>query len=87
MPSGPPELHQYWCDKDPIGSGDTAAWEYLKSRGYRDRKFVIYHPDPNHKESEEDAKAINYLCWEWDWAFDQGIANEQSTTHNRDTTG
>lgn len=73
MPSGPPELHEYWCNKDDEGVGDRAAWTHLASRGYKNRKGIIYHPDPNHQELPEDGKAIDYLCAEWDWAFEKTI--------------
>lgn len=71
MPSGSPELHEYWCSRDlEQGRGDLAAMNHLRARGYRlsnDGKWEwispVFPPEP----SEEALRAINYLCWEWDF--------------------
>jgi hypothetical protein len=68
MPSGPPELHDYWCAKDETGAGDLAAKHYLEDRGYiLTRRWTWIQPESIETPSPEDNKAINYLVWEWDW--------------------
>jgi hypothetical protein len=68
MPSGPPELHKYWCDKDPEGCGDAAAIEYLGRQGYKlTKEWFWIPPTPDHEPTEEENKALNYLVWEWDF--------------------
>lgn len=68
MPSGPPELHEYWCNKDPDGSGDWAAIRYLKSKNYTLLPtFFWVKPSPDHVPTAEENMALNYLWWEWDF--------------------
>lgn len=71
MPSGPPELHEYWSNKDPNSPGaDTNAERHLRKNG-----FVLtggwewIHPTYKHIDeiSDEDYKAISYLIMEWDY--------------------
>lgn len=69
MPSGPPELHRYWCRKGPYdGEGDTNAMHYLRQRGYVLTKgWTWIKPASIPEPSPEDNKALNYLVWEWDF--------------------
>ena len=67
MPSGPPELHRYWCDKDPGGNGDWAAQAHLRARGYvLTRRWDWWIPF-GRELSDEDESAIRYLMLEWDF--------------------
>jgi len=45
------------------------AWRLLCANGYKDIGGMICHDDPNHIETPEECKAINYLCSEWDYGF------------------
>lgn len=74
MPSGPPELHEYWCARDERG-GDIAAQHHLQSRGFTLTKTWSWRPPWGHQFSDEDNSAINYLCWEWDFG---GVEDEEA---------
>lgn len=67
MPSGPAELHQKWCDKDPHGFGDLAAMAHLRKQGLILTDGWCWKA-PAHYEPDEEAKsAISYLMLEWDF--------------------
>jgi len=74
MPSGPPELHEYWCSKSQDG-GDFAAIKHLRSRGLTLTDRWEWRKPPEFEFSEEDYRAINYLMWEWDFG---GIEDARS---------
>lgn len=71
MPSGPPELHQYWEEKDLNSPGaDYNAEKHLKEQGYTlTRGWEWIHPTYKHVNDlpEEDWSAISYLIVEWDY--------------------
>lgn len=67
MPSGPPELHEFWSNFDPDGYADMNAANYLKKQGYREDRFEWLRPSLEHEPTELELSAINYLMWEWDW--------------------
>jgi len=51
---------------------DNEAWEYLKSKGFTEERFLIKSPsDKSSKDfSEKENSAISYLIFEWDWDWD-----------------
>lgn len=63
MPSGPPELHEKFGD-------DSNAWSVLFRAGYTDDRGMIVPPDEEHRPTEEEREAIEYLILEWDYAWD-----------------
>lgn len=68
MPSGPPELHEFWCNHGPTEYGDLNAMKYLKDRGYKlTKKWSWVLPSKGYEPRALDNSAINYLCWEWDF--------------------
>lgn len=73
MPSGPPELHEYWSNKDENNYADVNAQVYLQKQGYTlVNGFEWNRPSLDHEPTEEELSAISYLMWEWDWG---GIAD------------
>lgn len=72
MPSGPPELHEYWCAAGPYdGDGDLNAIRHLQERGFAqcysfDLSLDWIAPD-GLKPTALDLSAIDYLALEWDW--------------------
>lgn len=71
MPSGPPELHEYWSNKDLNSLGaDVNATRYLEKNGYvLTKEWEWTHPTYKHVNDlpEEDWSAISYLIMEWDY--------------------
>lgn len=70
MPSGPPELHEKWCARDPEGRGDMAAMGHLEAAGYklgRDWHWTL--PSPDHVPTAEELSALDYLVLEWDYGW------------------
>ncbi len=66
MPSGPPELHDKWCEYGPTEMGDVNAIKYLENRGFKlGRDFFWTAPD--RFISTEESMAIDYLILEWDF--------------------
>lgn len=77
MPSGPPELHEFWSnyytdweDERMMKSGDFNASRYLKEQGFTlTRGWEWTHP--THKDyndlSELEYSAIYYMVHEWDY--------------------
>lgn len=80
MPSGPPELHEEWCNRSPTGDGDFEAMRYLRKRGYKltDKWFWVA-PSRYHTPSAKENSAINYLMWEWDFG---GVETEEKYYEN-----
>lgn len=54
--------------------GDDGPWEFLKSRGYTMDHFYISIPSPLRKITEDEGDCIDFLCDEWDWAFENVTA-------------
>lgn len=54
----------YFPDMEP---GDGEA--FLKSQGYTIKGGWIKHPTKDHVETRKEAIVIDYLIWEWDYAF------------------
>ena len=71
MPSGPPELHEKYCNLGPHeGIGDANAITFLESKGYvLSGDWFWSHPEKKNYDlmSEEEYEALCYLCWEWDF--------------------
>lgn len=71
MPSGPPELHEFWSNFNEHGYADTNAKRYLVSQGYKEgdgeNRWEWFRPSLDHEPTELEISAINYLMWEWDW--------------------
>ena len=67
MPQGPTHLHEMWQD-------DGKAMRFLEGNGYgiSSKGFIV--PGPNPLKSDEAISAIQYLCLEWDYAF-EGFGN------------
>lgn len=63
MPSYPTDS---WDD-------EAEAWDYLASLGFTQHRSVIRPPSPDFDFGlypKSLSEAINYLCGEWDWAYD-----------------
>lgn len=77
MPSGPPELHEFWSsyytdwpDERMQGSGDLAAERYLNEAGFTlTRGWQWTHPTYKSIEdlTELEYSAVSYLVMEWDY--------------------
>jgi hypothetical protein len=64
MPSGPPELWKYF----PNGDGDALkaiAENYVVGKG-----FVIRPKIAGYKPTDIENKALDFLFFEWDYAFE-----------------
>lgn len=48
---------------------DVTAWSLLRKSRYKCWRGMIYNLGENHKESEEERDAINFLCDEYDYGF------------------
>lgn len=46
-------------------------WAFLASKGYTERMGFISLPSPLHKITEDEGDCIDFLCDEWDWAFER----------------
>ena len=50
---------------------DWDAWKFLRSRGYEMHKGRIkYRPDKLNNMPKDEADALDYLCYEWDWSYE-----------------
>ena len=69
MPQASDELRQRMNERfgDPIDDGEP--WKFLKARGYTAPRFLIRPPE-GHTVTEDEGECIDFLCDEWDWAFD-----------------
>lgn len=47
---------------------DAAAMEFLERRGYRLTRSWSWVPPVDHKPTQEELSAVNYLFDEWDYA-------------------
>ena len=75
-----PSYDSYWYKTD------TAASDYLESRGYTvDRTFTIHPPKsvPPYWESYLEWEAILYLVHGWDWAYDRKGEVDKSSTRSK----
>jgi hypothetical protein len=61
MPQAPDYLREKFED-------DCAAWDVLDKGGFKEKNFVIYHPE-GCKPTQEEIDAIDYLIMEWDWDY------------------
>ena len=62
MPSGPAHLHARFVN-------DSVAWDYLRRRGFKHKRFVISPPYRQYQLTKGESDAIDYLWMEWDWAY------------------
>lgn len=63
MPSGPSHWHEFWED-------DQKPSEYLTKRGFKfTRAGMIVHSQPDFEPDVLDQAAIQYLCFEWDYGY------------------
>lgn len=60
-----PQAPKYLTDKF---EDDCAAWDILDKGGFKERSFIIYHPEAR-KPNKEENEAIDYLIMEWDWDY------------------
>ena len=60
MPSYPSDV---WND-------EGQAWMHLARLGFTQYKYVIRPPYENFNFDYETTEAVNYLCGEWDWAYE-----------------
>ncbi len=65
MPSGPDHWHKFW-------EGDTKPIDYLRSRGFRFLRDGYITHDKDFAADALDHAAIQYLIFEWDYAFELG---------------
>lgn len=63
MPQAPQHLRDLFPD-------DRVAWFLLK-RNFTDTRGVI-RPNAGHKPTEAELLAVDYLCLEWDYAYETG---------------
>lgn len=50
---------------------DWEAWKFLESRDYKmDKGRIFFRPEKKGNMPEDEQAAINYLFWEWDWAYE-----------------
>jgi hypothetical protein len=69
MPQATDELRARMKARFGDEIADGPPWEYLVSRGYAQRGYMIFMPSAEHKMTEEEGECIDFLCDEWDWAF------------------
>jgi len=50
--------------------GDGGPHTFLLSRGYTEKAGLISKPTPSHTMSSEEAECIEFLCDEWDYAYE-----------------
>lgn len=76
MPSGPPELHEFWSnyytDQEDVRmqAGDLNACRYLKEQGFtRTNNWTWTHPTYTSYDemTQLEYDAIYYLIHEWDY--------------------
>lgn len=69
MPSGPPELHEKWCNAGPyVGHGDSNALRLLAKGGLKPNRGGMFLIPAERTLSGEEISALDYLAWEWDYA-------------------
>ena len=56
-------MEQGWYEESEHG-----AWTFLKSQGFTMNKGVINKME--REVTEDEWEAIDYLCGEWDWAYE-----------------
>lgn len=56
---------------DPID--ETGPLQYLMSCGYSERGGMLTPTFFDHKISERESECIQFLCDEWDFAFDPSL--------------
>lgn len=62
MPTASPELRAAWP------GGDSEAVLYLEAQGYQlTKQWEWIKPTPDHKITEREGSAIDYLIDEWDF--------------------
>ena len=66
MPQATRELQETW-DHDTYM--DKLAIDHLRKRGFTFSKGLIVAPD-GETPTEKDFSAIDYLCQEWDYAWE-----------------
>jgi hypothetical protein len=70
MPSGPPELHEKWCNAGPYyGHGDRNALAFLAGRGIKEIKNGFFQIPKSRVLDAEECNALDYLFMEWDFAM------------------
>lgn len=66
-PRASDELRAEWPGDGESG-GDKQAITYLEQQGYRLRRdFGWTRPRPDHRPTERELSALNYLIDEWDY--------------------
>ena len=50
---------------------DLEAWTILKIKGWTCCDFVLRKSSPDYEPSEIEWQAVQYLCDEWDWAYEE----------------
>lgn len=66
MPSGDPKLHGKW------GPDESRAFRYLFASGFKLTRGGVWHPRVGYQWGWDvlAEEAIDYLCDEWDYAYD-----------------
>lgn len=68
MPSGPPTLHDKWCNAGPyIGYGDSNALHHLEQQGLKPNRGGMFMIPKDRVLTDEDNSALDYLFMEWDY--------------------
>lgn len=70
MPQATNELRARMLEQFGDAVDDRGPRVYLKERGYTAKRFLIRKPSSLHVITREERECINFLCDEWDWAYD-----------------
>lgn len=66
MPQAPEKMRAAWGGEQ--GVGDDKALAYLKERGFKlTPQWLWQKPSPDHKMTDDDWGAIDFLICEWDY--------------------
>ena len=55
-----------------IFKSETAALNFLKKRGFKNKRFVLYHPNANYRETLDEESALYYLANKHGWKIAMG---------------
>ena len=48
----------------------TAPLAYLKAKGFKEHSGMLFPPTCNHTLSQVEGTCVDFLCDEWDFAYD-----------------
>lgn len=61
-----------WNPSDSEFSSDGEAVQFLEKAGYLCEHGAIIPPGLEHQETQEENRAITFLCEQWDWEYLKG---------------